>query len=80
MQIPYCIFPKYRFRIFKDEIRGYSKQQIYNFYPQKELLEIIALNVQEDHIHLLMFIVPKYFLSSLMGYETWKLSWKMFQR
>jgi putative transposase len=52
--IVFC--PKYRFRIFKDEIAEYTKQQAYILCRQKESVEIMELNVQVDHIHLVMVI------------------------
>jgi len=76
--IVFC--PKYRFRIFKDEISEYSKQQIYILCRYKESVEIIELNVQADHIHLVISIAPKYSVSSLMGYVKGKLSLRLFQR
>jgi putative transposase len=40
----------------------------------------MELNVQDDHIHLVMSIPPKYSVSSLMGYVKGKLSLRLFQR
>jgi putative transposase len=76
--IVFC--PKYRFRIFKDEIAEYTKQQVYILCRQKESVEIMELNVQVDHIHLVMSIAPKYAVSFLMGYVKGKLSLRLFQR
>jgi len=76
----FAICPKYRFRIFKGELAEYSKQQIYILCGQKELLEVLELNVQEDHIHLVMSIAPKYSVSSVMGFLKGKLSLRLFQR
>jgi len=76
--IVFC--PKYRFRIFKDEIAEYTKQQVYILCRQKESVEIMELNVQVDHIHLVMSIAPKYAVSYLMGYVKGKLSLRLFQR
>ena len=77
----YIVFcPKYLFRIFKDEIAEYTKQQVYIFCRQKESVEIMELNVQVDHIHLVMSIAPKYAVSYLMGYVKGKLSLRLFQR
>lgn len=42
--------PKYRYRIFKDDIREYASQQIYRLCSHKELVEVLELNVQTDHI------------------------------
>ena len=72
--------PKYRQRILKDEIAEYVKQQIYKLLGQKDGVEVIELNVQRDHIHLLMWIPPKYSVSEMMGYLKGKLALKLFQR
>ena len=76
--IVFCL--KYRFRIFKDAISEYSKQQIYILCRYKGSVEIMELNVQVDHFHLVMSIAPKYSVSSLMGYVKGKLSLRLFQR
>jgi putative transposase len=74
------ICPKYRFRIFKDDIAEYAKQRAIILCHQKELVEVLELNVQLDHIHLVMSIPPKYALSSVMGFLKGKLSLRLFQR
>jgi len=43
-------------------------------------VEVLELNVQLDHIHLVMSIPPKYALSSVMGFLKGKLSLRLFQR
>lgn len=63
----FAICPKYRFRIFKGGIAEYTKQQTYILCRQKELVEILELNVQLDHIHLVMCIPPEYSASYLAG-------------
>jgi putative transposase len=72
--------PKYRHRIFKGELAEYTQQQIKQLLGQKELVEVIELNVQEDHIHLVVWIPPKYAVSNLMGYLKGKLALKLFAR
>ena len=76
----FAICPKYRFRIFKDEIAEYTKQQTHILCHQKELVEILELNIQLDHIHLVMSIPPKYSVFSVMGFLKGKLSLRLFQR
>jgi putative transposase len=76
----FTICPKYRFRIFKDEIAEYAKQQTYFLCRQKELVEILEMNVQVGHIHMVMSIPPKYSISSVMGFLKGKLSLRLFQR
>ena len=72
--------PKYRFRIFKNDLAEYTRQRIYLLCSQKDLVDVLELNVREDHIHVVISIPPKYSVSSLMGYLKGKLALKLFQR
>jgi len=72
--------PKYRHRIFKDDIVEYTRQQIYQLCKQKELVEILELNIKPDHIHLVMDIPPKYSVSEVMGYLKGKLALRLFEK
>ncbi len=72
--------PKYRNRILKDEIGEYIKKEIINLLGQKDGIEIIEMNVQKEHIHLVMWVPPKYAISSVMGYLKGKLAIRLFQR
>ena len=72
--------PKYRRPISKDEVREYVRGEISNLLRQKEGIEIIEMNVQSDHIHLIVWIPPKYAVSAVMGYLKGKLAIRMFQR
>ena len=72
--------PKYRHRIFKDEIAEYAKQQLYSLCRQKDLVEVLELNILADHIHLVVSIPPKYSVSAIMGYLKGKLSIRLFQK
>ena len=72
--------PKYRHRIFKGEVAEYAKQQLYSLCRQKDLVELLELNILEDHIHLVVSIPPKYSVSALMGYLKGKMSIRLFQK
>ena len=76
--IVFC--PKYRHRIFKDEIKEYTRGQIYSLCSQEDLVEVLELTIQEDHIHLVLSIPPKYSVSSVMGFIKGKLALRLFQR
>lgn len=76
--IVFC--PKYRYRIFTDEIGTYTSQQICQLLHRKEDIEVLELNVQPDHIHLVVSIAPKYAISSIMGYLKGKLAIRLFER
>ena len=76
--IVFC--PKYRYRILKDEVAEYVRQQIYQLVKQQEGVEIIELNIQEDHVHLVLWIPPKYPVSEIMGFLKGKLAIRVFER
>ena len=72
--------PKYRRPILKDEIREYVRGEIGNLLRQKEGIEIMEMNVQSDHIHLIVWIPPKYAVSAVMGYLKGKLAIRLLQK
>ena len=72
--------PKYRYRIFKDGVGEYTKQEIYRLSQQKDQVEVLELNVQPDHVHLVVSIPPKYAVSEFMGYLKGKLALRLFQK
>jgi putative transposase len=76
--IVFC--PKYRYRIFEDDLAEYTRQQIYKLCVQKDLVDVLELNIQVDHIHVVLSIPPKYGVSSLMGYLKGNLSTGLFHR
>ena len=58
--------PKYRYKVLKGKIGEEVRKTI---IVQSERLgcEIVELNVQMDHVHLLIKVPPKVSISSLMG-------------
>ena len=58
--------PKYRFRILSGEIGREVSSCIRAFSEQKGC-EIVELNVQIDHVHLLVKVPPKISISDFMG-------------
>ena len=70
--------PKYRFHILKDEVGEYVRQQIYSLCKQKEGIGLLELNIQPDHIHMVVSIPPKYAVSEFMGFLKGKLALRMF--
>jgi putative transposase len=72
--------PKYRYRILKDVIGEYVKQLVYQLCKQKEQVEVLELNVQADHVHLVVEIPPKYAVPEFMGYLKGKMALRLFQQ
>lgn len=75
----YIVFcPKYRYKILTGKTEVFVRNQIYRLLGVKDGVEVIELNVQPDHIHLILSVPPKYSISELMGYLKGKLARKMF--
>ena len=58
--------PKYRFRILSGKIAEEVETCIRTF-SQQQHCEIIELNVQVDHVHLLAMVPPKVSISGFVG-------------
>lgn len=69
---------KYRYRIFKGDVAEYTRQQVYGLCRQKDLVEVLELSVEPDHVHLVVSIPPKYAVSNFMGYLKGKLAIRLF--
>ena len=61
-------------------VAEYVRQQLYILSSQKAGVEIIELNVQTDHVHLVMTIPPKCTVSNVIGFLKGKLSLRLFDR
>ena len=58
--------PKYRFRILKGKVAIEVSNCIRGFTEQKHS-EIVELNIQNDHVHLLVMVPPKVSISDYVG-------------
>ena len=58
--------PKYRFKILKGKI-GSKVENCIRAFSQQKGVEIIELNVQIDHVHILAMIPPKISVSDYVG-------------
>jgi putative transposase len=58
--------PKYRYRVLDDQIGTEVSNCIRAFSEQKEC-EIVELNVQIDHVHVLVMVPPKISISDYVG-------------
>ena len=59
--------PKYRRRILNPGVRGYLHKLYPKVMKQMPGCEIVKVNIQVDHIHMLIIIPPKYAVSEVMG-------------
>ncbi len=72
--------PKYRYKILQAEVSKFVEQQILRLCDQKEGVEVLELNVQADHVHLVVVIPPKYAVSQFMGFLKGKLALSLFDK
>ncbi|MFV0573516.1 MAG: IS200/IS605 family transposase [Xanthomarina gelatinilytica] len=70
--------PKYRFMILKGGIKALVEEDLRMLCEWKQC-EVQELNVQEDHIHMLVSIPPKVSVSKLLGILKGKLAIKLFK-
>ena len=70
--------PKYRFRILKGLIKEQLEKDLRMLCEWKKA-EILELNIQEDHIHLVISIPPKVSISEMMGMLKGKTAIKIFK-
>lgn len=70
--------PKYRYRVLFGEVKSLVEKDIRMLCEWKGV-EIIELNVQIDHIHIVCSIPPKISVSELMGTLKGKLAIKLFK-
>ena len=59
--------PKYRRRILNPGVKGYLSKLFPKILRTMPGCEIVELNIQLDHIHVLMVIPPKYAVSEVIG-------------
>ena len=58
----------------------YAERLLHKLVEQKGGVEILELNEQEDHGHMVLEIAPKYEESSVMGYLKGKSAIRLFQK
>ena len=71
--------PKYRHRILVGEVAAEVRDCIKSF-SERLKCEVIELNVQKDHVHLLVMIPPKVSISQFMGTVKGKTAIRIFKK
>ena len=59
--------PKYRRRILNPGVKGYLSKLFPKVMKRMPGCEIVEQNIQDDHIHMLVVIPPKYAVSDVIG-------------
>ena len=71
--------PKYRFKILNGPLQRSVGDLLRQLCEWKNL-EILEMNVQEDHVHLLLSIPPKFSVSEVVGFLKGKSAIKIFDK
>ena len=71
--------PKYRFKIMKGALRQ-SVDEILRQLCEWKKLELLEMNVQEDHVHMVVSIPPKFSVSEIVGFLKGKCAIKIFDK
>ena len=71
--------PKYRFRILKGDIAK-SIREIIRQLCEWRKIEILAGNVQTDHVHMVISFPPKHSVAEVIGFLKGKSAIKVFDR
>jgi len=70
--------PKHRYRILKGALSK-SLEQTLRMLCKWRNIEILEMNVKEDHIHMILSIPPRLSISEVMGILKGKTSIKLFK-
>lgn len=74
--IVFC--PKFRYKILEGKAEVFVRNQLYQLCGQKDQVTIEEINIQIDHVHLIISIPPKYSISEIMGFLKGKVAIKLF--
>ena len=73
--IVFC--PKYRFKILTGKTEVIVRNELYRLCGQKDQIYVEEINIQEDHVHMILSLPPKYAVSDIMGYLKGKTAIKL---
>lgn len=59
--------PKYRRKVLKLEVKAYIEKNIKEITLYHPEVEIIKYNIQDDHVHIIIDIPPKYSVAMIVG-------------
>ena len=71
--------PKYRYRLLTGRI-GFEVSKTIRIYAERLGCEVVELNVQPDHVHMLVKIPPKISVSNLVGTVKGKSALQIFKQ
>jgi putative transposase len=69
--------PKYRYRVLTSDV-GTPVSELVRQLCQWKHVDILESNVQDDHIHMVVSVPPKYSISEVVGFLKGKSAIKVF--
>ena len=70
--------PKYRYRVLEGRVKELLEEDLQMLCEWKEV-EVLELNVQRNHVHVVVSVPPKVSISTLMGMLKGKTAIKIFK-
>ncbi len=70
--------PKYRFRVLEGRVKEFVDENIRMLCEWKKI-EILEMNIQKDHVHIVVSIAPRMSVSQAMGILKGKTAIKIFK-
>ena len=70
--------PKYRYRVLEGRVKELLEEDLQMLCEWKEV-EVLELNVQRNHVHVVVSVPPKVSISTLMGILKGKTAIKIFK-
>jgi putative transposase len=75
--IVFC--PKFRYKVLNGRTEVVVRNELYRLCGQKDQVQVEEINIQSDHVHMIISLPPKYAVSDIMGFLKGKLAIKLFQ-
>lgn len=75
--IVFC--PKFRYKVLNGRAEVVVRNELYRLCGQKDQVQVEEINIQSDHVHMILSLPPKYAVSDIMGFLKGKLAIKLFQ-
>src|SRR5512143_377422 len=60
--------PRYRRKVFVKGVKEYAEKVFAHFSELDPDFEVVKVNVQEDHVHMVVVIPPKYAVARVVQY------------
>ena len=60
--------PRYRRKVFVKGVKEYAEKLLSHIPELDPDIEVVKLNVQVDHVHMVVVIPPKYAVSNVVGF------------